>query len=340
MSPQSQNAAVPRLGLAWPIFYVFIAFLIGMRHEVGADWGPYLLHVEYLQGEELQPDILRSDPAYAMLNWIGANVGGGVYIVNLVCAGIFCWGLITFCRAQARPWLALLVAVPYLITVVAMGYTRQGVAIGLTMLAISRLMRGSLPSFIFWITMAALFHKSAVIILPLAVFAGTKHRVLTIGGITISAALLFTLLVREYLDGMMENYVEAEYASSGGAIRIAMNALPATIFLIFNKRFNLDSQTRVFWLWMAWSALLFIPLFVISPSSTAVDRLALYWIPLQLFIWPRLPDAFGVNGQRNPVWVVGVSLYSASVMIVWLFFADHAHAWLPYRFYPWEAMWA
>ncbi len=340
MAPQLPSEMRQRLGLAWPFFFMFIALLVGFRHEVGGDWEAYLEQVAYLRGEKLHPDILKSDPAYALLNWIGANVGGGVYFVNLVCASIFCYGLIVFCRALPRPWLALLVAVPYLVTVVAMGYTRQAVAIGLAMMAIARLMNGSLLRFIAWIAVAALFHKSAVILVPFAVFARTKHRVLTIGGVAISATILFILLLQEYLDGMFVQYIDAEYSSSGGPIRVAMNALPAAIFLIFKNRFNLDSQTRGFWLWIAWSALMFVPLFVMSPSSTAVDRLALYWIPLQIFIWSRLPDAFGVSGQRNPVWVVGVTAYSALVMIVWLFFADHSHAWLPYRFYPWEAIWA
>lgn len=339
MTPLRPYAAVQRMGLAWPIFFVLVIFIIGFRHEVGGDWKVYLELIEHFRGVELQKDVLRSDPAYALLNWIGANVGGGVYFVNLVCAAFFCWGLNAFCRAQTRPWLVLLVAVPYLIMVVAMGYTRQGVAIGFAMLAIARIMNGSLLRCIAWIAVAALFHKSAVILVPFVVFVKTKRPVLMIGGLAITTALLFTMLLIEYVDGLLENYVEAEYAASGSAIRIAMNALPAAILLIFKNRFNLGTQTRVFWLWMAWSALLFVPLLVLSPSSTAVDRIALYWIPLQLFIWSQLPDAFGVNGQRNPVWVLGVAAYSATVMIGWLFLADHADAWLPYRFYPWEALW-
>lgn len=339
MAPRKSGVPGRQIGLAWLFIFVLFALLIGLRHEVGGDWIAYLNNVESLHGEALRSDILRSDPAYALLNWIGANVGGGVYLVNLICAVIFCWGLGAFCRVQSRPWLALLVAVPYLITVVAMGYTRQGVAIGLAMLAITRLMNGSVLRFIAWIAVASLFHKSAVILVPLAIFSGTRHRALTIIGVAISAALLFAILLREYWDGFIQQYIEAEYASSGGAIRIAMNALPAAIVLIFRRRFNPDAKTRNFWLWMAWSALLFVPLLIISPSSTAVDRVALYWIPLQIFVWSRVPDAFGVSGRRNPVWVFGVAAYSASIMTVWLMFADHAYAWLPYRFYLWEVLW-
>ena len=126
-----------------------------------------------------------------------------------------------------------------------------------------------------------------------SLFAGSRHRILTIVGIGTTISVLFLLLMLDHLDYLNSNYIEADRASSGTVIRIAMNAIPAAAFVFFNKRFVLDQQDRSFWLWWAWSAFLFIPLFVLS-SSTAIDRVALYWIPFQLVIWSRLPDAFGV----------------------------------------------
>ena len=93
------------------------------------------------------------------------------------------------------------------------------------------------------------------------------------------------------------------------------------------------------WTWMALGALAFIGLLVVSPSSTAVDRLALYWIPLQLFVLSRLPNAIGPPHARNDVWVMMVVVYSAAVLFVWLNFAVHARYWLPYSFYPWKLLW-
>jgi hypothetical protein len=96
-----------------------------------------------------------------MLNWFGANVVGDIYLVNLVCAVIFAYGLIAFARTSPRPWLSVCVAVPYLVIVVTMGYTRQGVAIGLAMLALAALDRGSVLGFGFFIVVASLFHVAS-----------------------------------------------------------------------------------------------------------------------------------------------------------------------------------
>ena len=87
-------------------------------------------------------------------------------------------------------------------------------------------------------------------------------------------------------------------------------------------------------LWKTRFALSLVVALFVSPSSTAVDRLGLYLIPLQLLVLSRIPDSFAVyeaSARRLSGLVV---LYSAAVMFVWLNFASHAGYWLPYRFHP------
>jgi hypothetical protein len=323
----------------WQVVFLFLCLMIGLRHEVGGDWPNYIEQIKGMQGTLLSDALTSKDPAYSVLSWFGVESGAGVYLVNLVCAIFFTSGLLVFCRSQPHPWLALAVAVPYLVTVVAMGYTRQGVGIGIAMLGLVALQKGKPLRFMFWIALAAAFHKSAIILVPLAVLASTKRRVFTLLWVAVTGLALFVLLLQESVELLMAGYLDSAYYSSGAAIRIAMNALPGALFLIFRKRFQLSHQQRSFWTWMAWSALLFVVLLKVSPSSTAVDRVALYWIPLQLFVLSRLPNALGRRDGRNVVWVYAVVAYSAAVHFVWLVYADTAFAWLPYQFYPWVWLW-
>jgi hypothetical protein len=318
----------------WRFIFVLLVLMIGWRHEVGGDWDSYILNME-------NPGMFNqyADPANQLLFWLGTNIGGGIYLVNLISAVFFSWGLVVFCRDQPRPWLALTIAVPYLITVVAMGYTRQGVAIGLAMIAIVALGRGYTTRFVFYIALAATFHKSAVILVPLAILANTKRRIITFLWVGISTFVLFWVLLREALDNLISGYIGDEYQSSGAAIRVAMNALPAVLFLIFRNRFLLTKEQRSFWTWMALSALLLVVALNVSPSSTAVDRVALYWIPLQLFVLSRLPNVLGLRTGKNAFWVSLILMYSASVLFVWLFYGVHSIYWVPYKFYPWVWLW-
>jgi hypothetical protein len=321
-------------------FALLLVLVVGFRHEVGADWVHYIESLEQaLQLNWLEGTLAGGDPAYGMLTWLSANLGGGVYLVNLVCAMVFVWGLVVFSLNSPQPWLAMSVAVPYLVIVVAMGYTRQGVAIGLAMIGLVALHNGHLYRFAVWLVIAALFHKSALIMLPLAVFSGRKNWAAVIGVLLI-AALMFVLLLADYVDFLVLGYLTAQYESSGAAIRIAMNALPASVFLLLRNRFGLNAAQLSFWTWMSLGALAFIVLLAVSPSSTAVDRVALYWIPLQLFVWSRLPQAMGQRAGTQRQWVAVVLVYAIAVQFVWLFYADHSYAWLPYQFYPWIWLWS
>lgn len=326
------------LGLKFFIF--FLAFVIGLRHQVGGDWYHYLPQYEIVSQLSFSEGLSYfGDPAYNLIVWLSAQLGLGIYGVNWLSAVFFALGLYVFSLRSPQPWLTICVSIPYLVIVVAMGYTRQGVAIGFVMLGLASLQRGSLLKFAVWLTIAALFHKSAVILLPLALFYGKKNWFALFSVILISA-LLFVLLLAEHIENLISGYITDQYESSGATIRIGMNALPALIYLIFRKRFRLSEEQQSFWTWMSMGALAFIFLLAISPSSAAVDRVALYWIPLQLFVWPRLPSAMGNDLSSRIQWTCIVLFYSVSVQYVWLFHADHSHLWLPYKFFPWEWLWS
>jgi hypothetical protein len=72
---------------------------------------------------------------------------------------------------------------------------------------------------------------------------------------------------------------------------------------------------------------------LVQISSTAVDRVALYLIPLQLFVFPRVPQLAPTALKRTPL-VVGIVVYYAAVQLVWLNFSENATYWVPYHFMP------
>lgn len=316
---------------AWWMLGLLFTILIGLRYEVGGDWGGYLKHLNAVLGISFEALLNeQGDPAYVFLNWLSGILGWGVYGTNMVCALLFMSGLLFFCARQPNPWLALAVSVPYLIVVVAMGYTRQSVAIGLSMFALVALANGQIVKFGIWVFLAALFHKTAVVLLMMGMLLSSGAwwwRMPLMGGLLL---LAYRMLLQDSVEQLETNYIGAGYSSSGAAIRIAMNALPAIIFLIFINRFRLNRVTQKVWWLLAWAALLAVPVLVASPSSTAVDRISLYLIPLQLFVWSRVPGLRLVGNEETGKLLV--LFYSAAVLFVWLVFADNAIYWVPYHF--------
>lgn len=118
-----------------------------------------------------------------------------------------------------------------------------------------------------------------------------------------------------------------------------MNTAPALLLLLARKRFRLGSPQGSFWLWVPWSALTFVTFLYNSHSTTSVDHLTLYWIPLQLFVWSCFPDGMVILGAASPIGVFFFATYSAKVYFVWLFFPVHSEYWLLYKFYPLVWLW-
>ena len=72
-------------------------------------------------------------------------------------------------------------------------------------------------------------------------------------------------------------------------------------------------------------------LYFIIPVSSAIDRVALYMIPLQMLVFSYLPDIFGKKNARHRWIMILIILYYTFVLFVWLNFATHSWYWLPYE---------
>lgn len=315
------------------IALVFVALMIGLRFEVGGDWGTYLRMFEDLRYADLGVSMASGDPGYGVANWLSHKLGQDIWLVNLICGAIFSWGLFKFAQRQPNPWLAVLVAVPYLIIVVAMGYTRQGAAIGLILAGLAAFDRGRSWRFAFYILAAVAFHKSAIIILPLVALAGVQRKVATLAILGVLTLMLYYFLVAASIDKLVSGYVDAEYQSEGAFIRVAMNLPPALLFLFFRARFNLSPEQGQLWRNFAWAAIFSLVLLMVIASSTAIDRLALNLIPLQMFVLSRLPEVFPDKGRANAQLTLAIIAYSATIQLVWFTSAVNAGEWLPYTMY-------
>ncbi len=323
---------------AWVAVGIVLTLLIGFRYEVGGDWMNYFDYMDDVAGRMLDEVILNSDPGYQVLNWLSVELDWDIFGVNLMSGFIFAAGLVVFCRHLPRPWLALAVAVPYLVIVVSMGYSRQAVALGLAMLGLVALGKKETGWFVFWVMLAATFHKTAVLLLPLAALAAAHNRFVAIAWGVGSLALGYWLFLEDSVERLYVNYIVAEYQSSGAMIRLAMNLVPAVILFVWSRKFSFTEGERRLWLLFALISLALFGVFLVSPSSTAVDRIALYMLPLQLVVFSHLPDVLSEESETDvSVPLLGVLGFYGLVQFVWLNFADHASGWLPYRFYPLEA---
>ncbi len=323
--------ATTGLSTAWYLVMVGLTLIIGLRYEVGGDWNSYLRYLygaRYLSFSDLAT---VSDPGYWALNMLSSWLGLGMAGVNTISALLFASGLIVFCRSLPRPWLALSCAMPYLVTVVAMGYTRQAIAVSLAMIGIVALQRVRYIRFAAWILVAALFHKTAIVLIPLAALVVKRKRFKAVGFIGLFSFAAYEAILSDHVDQLTSTYQDANLESSGALIRLAMNAVPAVLLLMFHKRFALSPVEKRLWIIVSIISIGMFIGFFLTNLSTALDRMALYLIPLQLVVFAHFPDAIGRPGGRNEAIVASILLYYATVLFVWLNFAQHSGYWVPYR---------
>lgn len=320
----------PRLDLLFAMAMLVLMLMVGLRHEVGGDWGSYMRLFNFFEYGTFSQIFSWGDPAYQALGWLAHQFGAGVWFVNLACGALFSWGLYRFALTQPSPWLTIVVAIPYLVIVVAMGYTRQAVAIGILMAGLARFQfHGSVLKFAIYVVVAALFHRTAVIALPLVAIGGHRNKIINLLIVIFGTAAIYDALVAQEIDRLVTNYVKTDLNSTGAAIRVSMSVVPGALFLAVRDRLGFSPREALMWRNFALAsigALIALPL----ATSTVIDRLALYLLPLQLAVIPRLSEGIGSNRLGKLL----VIFYALAIEFTWLNFGNNAYYWLPYQFTP------
>ncbi|MBU3015744.1 EpsG family protein [Poseidonibacter lekithochrous] len=320
----------------WLILGIVYSMIIGLRFEIGGDWFAYLHHYVDMQYYTYQKVLLGEDQGYFLLNFIIYQLDFGIGTVNLVCAAIFMYGLITFARHEDNPWMVIAVAVPYTITVVSMGYTRQAVALGFVLWALVYLRQNKMLGFFILVILATTFHKSAVLMIGLGIFSNGGGKLLKMFAVGIIGFGVWDAFLSQYQDRLIQNYVTAQMQSSGAYIRTFMNLIPAIFLILYRKRWK--ELFNDFGFWFIIALLSIFSFAIVGFASTAVDRMALYLIPIQLVVWSRLAILMSHQFSMSMVNLAIITYYSL-VLYVWLNFAAHAYLWVPYQNILFHDLW-
>ena len=315
--------------LTWIFFGFSLIIIIGFRDEVGADWNAYLRHYKVAkEANFFEVLILLSDLGHSILIWLMAKLNLKIYGLNFIYAIIFVVGLFKFCKYQPYPWLSLTVAIPYLTIVVAMSLSKQASAIGLVLLAISFLMKKNYKAYIAFIILASLFHYSAIVMLFFLSFLINKKYILSFLFITSIFFLFYFFFIKSDIQDLLLTYITFNLKSSGAIFRISLNLFAAIILIYFSKKWK--EKFNDFNFWFLFSLASIFAFIFQNFAETAIDRLSIYLIPLQLVVFSRLPIFFK-NNQVKKIVRFFIIIFYFFVLIIWVNFANHSKSWFPYK---------
>ena len=318
------------------ILIVFFSIFIGLRVEVGCDWYQYIRLFDTIKSSLAEAfDVLKLEPTFIFLNSMFGPLQNGYILVNFVCGIIFSYCLIKFCATLPRPWLALCTAYPNLILVVSMGYTRQSVAIALALLAFVALENGKFYRSILLIIFGSTFHRVGLFYL----FAPLLYTFQIGSQFNKSIRILLTIpigyifvdqLIIKQISSYQFSYLELNATSSGAYVRVILLLIPSIIFLGYLNKFKLSKIYKSIFFVMAIISFVALILLLTSFSSTAVDRIALNLLPIQLVVASYLPDT-GILKINKSIWKIFMILSILPIMSVWLIYAVHSYCWIPYK---------
>ena len=320
----------------WILFFLLTIF-IGFRYEIGVDWDQYIYLIERYQDTPLSQIFENVEPGYTFLSWLGGKFKNGIYLVNVISAMTFSAGLLSYARKREYPWLSLLIAFPVLIITVAMGYTRQACAIGIELFALVEMENGKNNRAIFLTFLASAFHIS---ILPMFVFyikdpiknlIKLKYLISVIVVLYL-AYLIISIKFGNALVGYYLLYIKSEYSSSGAIYRIFPTLVASLLFVKNKLKFqNYYGQIANLYEKFAYLGFLFTVLILLFPSnSTFIDRIALYFTPITIFVFTSIIKLRILKIERFDFKLLMVFTYFA-YSFIWLRFAIHAYAWVPYK---------
>jgi hypothetical protein len=305
---------------------VYILF-IGLRYEVGPDRLAYLDKYETISRLTLKEAITYTEPGFAALNWILAQINAGIYVVNLVVAIIFVFGLVRFAKTTPLPFIALVSVTPYLVIAIGMSAARQAAAIGLVFYLMASWRQGLAYKLSLSI-LATSFHYSAIMSFIFVLQSIRMPAWLKLGLLMGSVITVYPILsATEAFDKYNAVYIEKNIVSSGALMHALLNVIPATLYLVtfpkWKARFGENDLLTLL------AVLSILSIFGVSISSTGIDRLALYLSPIQMIVYGSLPFLFG--RKYKIMLSLLIIVYHLIILFWWLNFSNHAaEGFVPY----------
>lgn len=312
-------------------FVVLYTAISLLRHEVGGDWSAYVDMYDRARVASIGQALVVTDPAFSALLWLSALLGAGIYLPNAICSLILAYGVCQSASRTKEPWLAILVAVPYLLIVVGFGYIRQAAAIGLVLLAIDALVRERRTRALVLLLMGAMFHSTSVVTWPLFAMAlANRNKLRMLILVTIGTGLILFFAMPRYAE-LDAGYLESEYSSGGALVRLLMGLVPSVLLLARWRAFEAPAQIRSIWFGFAIANIIGLLVLLLSPSSTAVDRLMLYFSAIQIVVFGELAKLLGFSERSGLIVRFFAIAYAVAVQLVWLLYATHSDSWVPYK---------
>ena len=321
----------------WKVYLFSLFLFIGTRYQVGGDWLNFI-HFFYVDSKDFNMfdfNSVRSEYGYEFLCYILYNLGLPFYFINIIAAAIFLYGLNEFAKKQPDKWLVFMMATTFLIIVVSMGYTRQSMGIGFLLIALNHFFDGKKIIPMMLIFLGSSFHFSCIFFLTIFILDFKFNLNNLLIWFFLLLVFIFVLIyVNENVARLIRYYYAATddskqliNQSKGALVRLSINLVAAFIYLFTYKKLTINKLERRFYLYI--SILVIVSVFLVQSNSTLVDRVNIYFMPIQFFVFTRIIYFFSNINKSFLIFCTGCFYYL--LLWGWLIYGTYSYIWLPYN---------
>lgn len=323
--------------------FLFIAFAVmvlaaGMRNRsVGTDTGSYVGYFNDLHafGDVAALTNKMGEHGFWMLTWLVRQMSNQ-YVVYLLVIAVIVVG----CFERAIVINSTHIVISFFVFI-TMGFysfffngARQGIATSIVCLAIGPLLEHNFKKYLAYVLLAYLFHKTAIVMLPLYFVFNRPNTVrnnLIVAIIGCFTALFFRTIVESasHIDARYMDYYPLPSDPGGGYLYTGFIMVLGVFFLIFKNSVRVDRVRYDRFLNMfLFGMMIGIVSSLLKAEPSGMLRFGLYFNLAAVFLWPivfqNLPDRLSKFAVGYS-FVVGYLLYFAGTTQLW---SDLA----PYRF--------
>lgn len=304
LSGKSKVPVISRLLLL--VAFLTMVLVAGLRDwRVGTDTGDYVRY--FLRGDSfadaLSVGFRTGEYAYQIFEWLVYRVtdqyAGLLLAIALIVVG---------CYSRAITAYSSNVALSFFIFIAMGFYTfffnagRQGISAGICALAIGPLLERNFRKYLVVIILAALFQKTALVMLPLYFLLNRENTLLlnmiyALIGVVAAVSLEKIVEVGAQFDPRYSAYAMA--GEGGGLYISAFNVFLALLFLIFKKNIVVDREKySVFLNMLIFGAIISLISAALQINPSGILRLTLYFTASVIFLWPIVFDNIGNRWLR------------------------------------------
>lgn len=309
-----------------------LVLFAGLRDsQVGADTETYVGHFYSSGSFNIVSE--RQDIAYYILSWFARALSESyamlLVLIALVVVGCY---MTTITRVVKRYETALYLFVALSVYTFFFNGARQGIAAAICFLAIPFLLERRLWLYIFLVAVAATFHRSALVTLPLYWLASPHvrwQRLVALGAATVGMMAFLGAFVGLAADLISDKYARyAEASEGGGEVWVAFFVSQGALLYIF--KFIVQDPDRRYARLLNIYLLGLVP--AIASTLSSVDpsgllRLHLYFTPMAILLWPMVFEQLGATAARGLL-AMG---FAAVTLLFFILTTSNFSGLVPYR---------